>query len=109
MFSVHFGKLLGNLLNNVLIEITLNSYAVLQTRKEDFEHKYCHVLQILDSERAGAWQLLQQCQDQAQQLKDLRQEVGLFISALKINGLLYLPSSLTENHDVPPDPVILMR
>jgi len=59
-------------------KITQSSYATLQTRKDDIEHKYCHVVQILDSERAGAWQLLQQCQEQAQQLKDLRQEIAGF-------------------------------
>ncbi|XP_065059652.1 ras-specific guanine nucleotide-releasing factor 2-like isoform X2 [Rhopilema esculentum] len=59
-------------------KITQSSYALLQTKKEDFEHKYSHVVQILESERAGAWQLLQQCQDQAHQLKDLRQEIAGF-------------------------------
>ena len=62
--------------------LLLISYATLQTRKDDIEHKYCHVVQILDSERAGAWQLLQQCQEQAQQLKDLRQEVSHFNTLL---------------------------
>eukprot|EP00794_Sanderia_malayensis_P009753 gene9753-10750_t len=57
-------------------KITQSSYALLQTKKEDFEHKYLHVMQVLESERAGRWQLLQQCQEQTQQLKDLRLEVA---------------------------------
>ena len=85
----------------------LHSYALLQTKKEDFEHKYSHVLQILETERNGTWQLLQQCQDQAQQLKDLRQEVPAFIILLCLFSRGLCTQGTCVEFDPAPSPVKL--
>ena len=60
----------------------------MQSKKEEIEHKYSHLLQILETERAEKWQLLKQCEDQGQQLKDLRLEVNILFHRSTAHTLL---------------------
>ena len=53
----------------------INSFAELQSEKEELEKKYIHVLQILESEKTAKWQLLQQCEEQAELVSSLKTEV----------------------------------
>lgn len=53
----------------------LLSFAELQSEKEELEKKYVHIVQILESEKTAKWQLLQQCEDQAQIVSSLKEEV----------------------------------
>ena len=51
------------------------SFAELQSEKEELEKKYIHVVQILESEKTAKWQLLQQCEEQAELVSSLKSEV----------------------------------
>ena len=53
------------------------SFAELQSEKEELEKKYIHVLQILESEKTAKWQLLQQCEEQAELVSSLKTEVPI--------------------------------
>lgn len=58
------------------------SFAELQSEKEELEKKYIHVLQILESEKTAKWQLLQQCEEQAELVSSLKTEVRAFSSSV---------------------------
>ena len=65
---------LGSLWSNQHFLLT-DSYGVVQSEKDELEQKYLHLLQILESEKTARWQLLQQCEEQAEQIKSLKNEV----------------------------------
>ena len=66
----------------------INSFAELQSEKEELEKKYIHVLQILESEKTAKWQLLQQCEEQAELVSSLKTEVLYKHKFIIINWLM---------------------
>ncbi|XP_048583532.1 ras-specific guanine nucleotide-releasing factor 1 isoform X2 [Nematostella vectensis] len=66
--------------------IRKSSYAELKLCKEEMEQKSIHLTQVLESERTAKWQLMQQCEEQADIITSLRAEVAS-LRREKIDGI----------------------
>ena len=62
-----------NVISNI---ITICRYSKVLEQKEELEQKHLHLLQILDSERQAKWHYVQQTEELATSVKELRAEVG---------------------------------
>ena len=45
---------------------------------EELEQKHLHLLQVVESEKTAKWQYTQHCDELTEEIKKLRNEVGLF-------------------------------
>ena len=59
------------------------SFSKVLEQKEQLEQKHLHLLQILDSERQAKWHYVQQTEELTDEVKKLKNEVGLLVLSYK--------------------------
>ena len=64
------------------------SFSKVLEQKEQLEQKHLHLLQILDSERQAKWHYVQQTEELTDEVKKLKNEVGLLVLSYVLQGIL---------------------